>query len=205
MSLTFMAVVVLIIGGSVTIISSDWRLCLISLSLQYVAVAVLMVVEIIPELGMVRLLAGLVAVLILAQSFKRASHYSRHAAHAKGKRTPSAGLFLRVAVVMLAAIISIGLAQSYPMPDFSPDITISAYWLVFSSVSSLVLSQEVSRVGFALLMLELAASLVAGVMVETANLARFLLSSLTSIVLALAVGYLVGLDRIAANPEEEKP
>ncbi|MBI2863816.1 MAG: hypothetical protein HYX94_04565 [Chloroflexi bacterium] len=205
MSLTSLAVIALVLCGAVTIISGDWRLRVVTLGFQYVAVSVLMAVEIIPALGFVRLVAGTVTATILLQSFKRSLRRSGQAPPEKPGLTASPGLFLRVAVVLLSVITSFGLAQSYPMPNFPRDITISAYWLVFSSISSLVLSLEVTRAGFALLMLELAASLVAGVMVETANLARFLLASLSSIVLALAIGYLIGLEQHVALSEEVEP
>lgn len=200
MSPTFLAVIVLILCGAATIVGNEWRLRLVALILQYAAVAALMSIEIIPALGIVRLVAGAVAGMIILQSFKHL--VPEPGTSGKNNKASSPGLFLRVAAVLLAIIISFGLAQSYPIPGFPRDITISAYWLVFSSVSSLVLSQEVSRIGFALLMLELAVSLVAGVMVETANLARFLLASLSSIVLALVVGYLISLDRRTASSEE---
>lgn len=199
MSPTFLAVILLIVCGSLVVISDEWRLRLLALVFQHVALAILFAFEVFPALGIVRLVAGAIAAMVLFQSLR---YLTGDRMGREGGQHVSPSFFLRVACVLLSMAISVGLAQAYPLPTFSRDVTIGAYWLVLSSLCSLLLSQDVLRIGFALLMLEMAAALVAGVMVETANLARFLLASLSSIVLALAVAFLVGQDLEASTAGE---
>lgn len=167
--LVFMAGVPAIVGLVLTAVAvfltSDWRLSLTSLLVQYLLVGLVLTRFIQAEVAIVKILVGVMVVLMLYLSVRRVQavgpfqELEQQRVRLLGLRVAwgrgPLGLPLRLLVAFLVAVAVIRFSGEYytllPTPDggnptISPDVALAAFWLGCMGLVGLILSGEPDRV-----------------------------------------------------------
>ena len=222
------AVAGLILTGLTIFLTSDWRLSLTALLIQYVLIGLALTRFVQAEVAIVKILIGVLSVFILYLTARRVQEMSESQQAERG--TPRffglhvgwaagpLGLPLRLLVILL---VTLGLVRLFNGPrtslsalpalfaveslGVSPDIVFVAFWLGSMGMVGLVLSDEPLRVAPALL------TILAGFDLGYASLEPSLaivgfFGALT-LLAALAFSYLAiaqGLSTSPAGPDEEE-
>jgi hypothetical protein len=217
------AVVVLTLSAATILLTSDWRLALSALLLQYLFLGLTLTRFIQPEVAFVRILTGALVVPILYLTARQVGDVG-HAGEVEGAEgrflglpmgwgAGPLGLPLRLLTVLLTAL---ALIQFYPLsatlpPAVSatglgvpPDVSFVALWLVTMGLMGIVLSGKVLRVAPAVLTVLCGFDLVYAGLEQHLAIAGFF-AALT-LLAALAFSYLAAVQGLApgASPVDEE-
>lgn len=214
----------LILTAVAVFLTSDWRLSLTSLLVQYLLVGIALTPFVQLEVALVKILVGVLAVSILYLSARRVQEVQeRQQPQATSARFPGVhlawgggplGLPLRLLVVLLVALAVVRFFGEYhsllpaPGPEtgsFPAGVAFASFWLGFMGLVGLVLSGNPLRVAPALLTLLAAFDLVYSALEPGLAVVGFL-GALT-LLLALAFSYLAIVQGLGtgANPPEMPP
>ncbi|MCS6800665.1 MAG: hypothetical protein RMM58_10005 [Chloroflexota bacterium] len=174
---------------SLLILTESWRVSLPSLLLTYGVMAVLVGIETNPAIGAVQLLVGMFtggvlfsALRILPQSAPATVQYAF-------------GLPYRIATGVFAVSVAYSLASTYPVAEASPALNFGVYWLAAVGLITLVLARRVLTTAYAIFLLEEVASVFLSLFSEGPGLARLLLAGIVQLAIAVAVAYLLYIER----------
>jgi hypothetical protein len=164
------AIAGLLLTGVTIFLTSDWRLSLTALLVQYVLLGMALTRFVQPELAIVRVLVGVLVVPILYLTARRSQEVQgpepdspqteRFLGLSVGWNAGPLGLPLRLLTVLLVGMALIRFFPNYravlPTPDgggvaVPPDIIFVAFWLGTMGMVGLLLSGDALRVGPALL------------------------------------------------------
>jgi hypothetical protein len=164
------AIVGIILTAATIFLTSDWRLSLTALLVQYVLLGLTLSRFVQPELAIVRVLVGILAVPILYLTARRLqdARNSRQPEQGEvrflglpmGWGAGPLGLPLRLLAVLLVALAFIRFFPNYEAllsglvvagPSLPPDVTVISFWMVSMGLAGLVLSGDALRVAPALL------------------------------------------------------
>jgi hypothetical protein len=206
----------LILTALTIFVTSDWRLSLTALLVQYVMVGLVLARFIQSEVALVNALVGVMAVPILYLTARRlqelmpsqekAKSQSRFLGLPVGWSAGPLGLPLRLLVVLLVALASLRLLASFRPPLVPPDIALLAFWMGSMGLVGLVLSSEPLRAAPALLTILAGFDLVY-VALEP-NLAIVGFYSALTLLAALALSYLAAVQGLGTGPsgsDQEEP
>ncbi len=204
----------LLVAAATIFLTSDWRLSLTGLLVQYLLLGLTLTRFIQPELAIAKILAGGLAVSILyltarhIQDVKGQPAASREGSHLLGLPigwgAGPLGLPLRLLVVFLVALTVLRLFSAYPGSPVPADIAFVALWLGGMGMAGLVLGYEPLRVAAAVLTFLAGFDLVYTILEH--NLAVSGLLGALLLLTALAFSYLAtvhGLGSHPVEPEEE--
>jgi hypothetical protein len=227
------AIVLLILAGAVLVLAGDWRLLLTALLVEYVAAALTLTRMIRPELALLRVLVGALAVPILYLTARRIADTPprRNNGYARRSLVPPAsptshpdqaavpawghwlwqidwtagplGVPLRVLALVLVGLGIVHLFRTYPPSAVSSDLAFATYWLVGMGLLGLVLSEQPLRAGPALLTILIGFDLTFATLERSLAVYGFY-GSLT-LLTALALSYLAAVRGLGDVSEEEGP
>ena len=213
------AIAGLILTGVTIFLTSDWRLSLTALLVQYVLVGMALTRFVQPELAIVRVLVGVLVVPILYLTARRIQEVrapepgrgtgDRFLGLPVGWNAGPLGLPLRLLTVLLVGLALIRFFPNYraALPTLAgegvavpPDIIFVAFWLGTMGLVSMILSGDALRVGPALLTIMAGFDLVyAGLQ---SNLAVTGFFGALTLLAALAFSYLAAVQGL--GPDLEK-
>lgn len=219
------ATVGLVLTGLTIVLTSDWRLSLTALLVQYVLVGLALTRFIQAEVAMAKILAGILAVFILYLTARRIQEMGepRQAEEVRSSRflglylgwgTGPLGLPLRLLAALLVALALVRLFADSQLPvatvpglsAASPDLVFVASWLGSMGMMALILSSDPVRVAPALLTALAGFDLIYASMEPSLAIAGFL-GALT-LLAALAFSYLATARTLGTNRselDEEEP
>ncbi len=194
----------LIVAAAFIVLIADWRVALFALLAQYLLAAALLAGLVPLPMALVRVVSGAFAAAILYFTFRRAEdNYRRALQDAEDAAARLVirqlyrlqvfvvGLPFRVFALALVAVGIIGIASSMTFLGLSADILFGGLWLIAAGVLVAILSREVLRLGFGILMFTNGF-----VILETATQSSLLLYGLINIsdlLLALVIANLAAL------------
>jgi hypothetical protein len=207
------AIAGLILTAAVIFLTSDWRLSLAALLVQYVLVGLTLTRFVQAELAIVKILVGVLAVSILYLSgrrFQDASADQENGADGRqflgiqvGWQAGPLGLGLRILTVIMVALAAIHFFDEYrsllPVLDgeqlaVTPDIAFVSMWLAAMGVIGLVLSGDPLRVAPAVLTMLSAFELVYAGLEPDLAVVGFVAAA--TLMAALAFAYLITIQRL---------
>jgi len=158
--LSFMAglpsLIGLILAAAILFLSADWRLSLAALLVQYILVGMALSPSIQQEVVIVKILAGVLAVVILYLSARLLPRAPEPGAAAGGARrflrlhidwaAGPLGLPLRFLAVLLVALGVVRLFQNYQPTLVPADLALAACWMAGMGLLGLILSGDPLRV-----------------------------------------------------------
>ena len=219
-TLTFIAGVPAILGllltGAAIFLTSDWRMSLTALLVQYVLVGLTLTRFVQAEMAIVKILVGVLAVSILYLSARRIQD-ARDSQEATtdglqffglhlGWRTGPLGLPLRILTLIMVALAAIHFFDDYRslLPVLAadnsvvpPDIAFVSMWLAAMGLIGLVLSGDPLRVAPAVLTILTAFDLVYAGLEPSLAIVGFV-AALT-LMAALAFAYLIAVQGLRAR------
>lgn len=155
------AIAGLILTSLTIFLTSDWRLSLTALLVQYILIGVALTSSIRAEVTIVKILAGVLAVSILYLTARRIQERRgplepqqeriRFLGMQVGWGAGPLGLPLRLMTVLLVVLAVIRVFSNYDLPLIPADIAFATVWLGAMGVAGLVLSGDSLRVAAALL------------------------------------------------------
>jgi len=199
----------LILTALTMFLTSDWRLSLTALLVQYILVGLSLTRSVQGEVAIVKILAGVLAVFILYLTARRIQE-EKGALPAKRRgsrflgltvawRGGPLGLPLRLLAVVLVALALVRLFGSYDFPPVPADFAFAAFWMGGMGMLGLVLSGEPMRVAPAVLTILAGFDLVyAGL---EPSLALVGLWSAVTLLAALTLSYLAIAHDSAESPD----
>jgi hypothetical protein len=215
------AIIGLILTAAVIFLTSDWRLSLTALLVQYVLVGLTLTRFIKAEVAIVKVLAGVLAVSILYLSARRIQDEIEGQENSTdglqffglhlGWRTGPLGLPLRILVLIMVALAAIHFFDDYrallPVLDADgstvpPGIAFVSMWLAATGMIGLVLSGESVRVVTAVLTILTAFDLVYAGLEPRLSIVGFV-AALT-LMAALAFAYLVTVEGLRERKAREQ-
>jgi hypothetical protein len=215
------AIIGLILAAAIIFLTSDWRLSLTALLVQYVLVGLTLTRFVKAEVAIVKILVGVLAVSILYLSARRIQDSRESPEDTSdglqflgiqlGWRTGPLGLPLRILTLIMVALAAIHFFDDYrsllPIldsdnPMVSPDIAFVSMWLAAMGLIGLVLSAEPLRVAPAVLTILTAFDLVYAGLEPSLAIVGFV-AALT-LMAALAFAYLVTIHGLRARLVQEE-
>jgi len=155
------AVVGLVLTAAIIFLTSDWRLSLTALLVQYILIGLALSTAVRLEVALVKILVGVLAVSILYLTARRIQEASgapqiergspRFLGMSVGWEAGPLGLPLRLLAVLLAALAVLRVFNSFHLPLVSAGTALAAIWLIAMGAIGLVLSGDSLRVAAALL------------------------------------------------------
>jgi hypothetical protein len=215
------AIVGLILTAAAIFLTSDWRLSLTALLVQYVLVGLTLTRFVRAEVAIVKVLVGVLVVSMLYLSARRIQDASNSQQTSTdglqflgfqlGWRTGPLGLPLRILAFIMVALAAIHFFDDYrlllPVLDSDtsmvpPDIAFVSMWLAATALIGLVLSGEPLRVAPAVLTILAAFDLVyAGL---EPNLAIIGFVAALTLMAALALAYLATVQGLRERVVQEE-
>lgn len=215
------AIAGLILTATVIFLTSDWRLSLTALLVQYVLVGLTLTRFVQAEIAIVKILVGVLAVSILYLSGRRSQDANgAQSTSAEGRQffgiqmgwqAEPLGLPLRVLTLIMVGLAAILFFEEYrsllPVLDggesaVTADIAFVSLWLAAIGVIGLVLSGDPLRVAPAVLTILTAFDLVyAGL---EPNLAVVGFVAAITLMAALAFGYLIAVQGLRERTTQEE-
>jgi hypothetical protein len=174
---------------SLLILTEGWRISLPALLAVYVTMAVLIGIETNPALGAVQLLVAVFTVAVIATALRVLPET------APGGGQYAFGMPYRVVTGVFALAVAYSLASTYPLAEASPALNFGLYWLTAVGLVALVLARRVLTVAYAIFLLEEVASVLLSLFSEGPGLARLLLAGVVQLAIAVAVSYLLYIER----------
>jgi hypothetical protein len=191
-------------------LTSDWRLSLTALLVQYLLIGMALTSEIRVEVAIVKILVGVLAVAILYLTARRilearepeGSDRSRprFLGMQVGWGAGPLGLPLRLLTVLLAALAVIRVFNSFSLPFIPADTAFVIIWMTAMGVIGLILSGEPLRVAPALLTILGAFDLVFSSLEPSLAIVGFW--SALILLTALAFSYLAAVQGLGTGPEQ---
>lgn len=192
------AAVALVLTALTIFLTSDWRLSLTALLVQYLFVGVALTSSVQGEVAVVKILAGVMAVFILYLTARRVQEEQEAAPHEPEKKrflglsltwhAGPLGLPLRLLAVILLVLALVRLFGNYHFPLISAGTAFVAVWMGALGMLGLVVGSEPLRVAPAILTILAGFDLVYGALEQSLAVVGFW-SALT-ILAALALSYL---------------
>lgn len=181
-------------------VADSWRYTLAGVAVQYLTMSFLLLGEGLPLFGVLRLGIGAAAVLIIYLTLGQLGPPRRRGPSVQRVIRASREHPYRLAVLALTAVIAYGLAAPNPFSGLSVEGSLAAYFLGGSALLMPLVERQVLRDGVSLLFLDSALQFLgAGAVFETEFL-PFALGSLATLLLALAVAFLITLQREVVPP-----
>lgn len=147
----------LLFTGTLILVLQDWRLNLWALTAQYVLVGLLLVGVIPLRVALIKIMVGgLVCVILFltAQHVhwgrERAAPGSTYAGPLPFGQLASASVWYRLAVALLAAVVTYALGTGHPFGEQTAGISQASYWLLVVGLLTAVMSRRPYRVGLGL-------------------------------------------------------
>ncbi|MGD8626585.1 MAG: hypothetical protein PVF47_03415 [Anaerolineae bacterium] len=213
------AIAGLILTGVTIFLTSDWRLSLTALLVQYVLLGMALTRFVQAELALVRVLVGVLVVPILYLTARRIQEVRAPALGGRqaeqvlrlpvGWSAGPLGLPLRLLTVLLVGLALIRFFPNYRtvLPTLvgegvavPPDIIFVAFWLATMGMVGLIVSSDALRVGPALLTILAGFDLVYAGLHQ--NLAVTGFFSALTLLAALAFSYLAAVQSLGPDLEE---
>jgi hypothetical protein len=197
-----LAVVLLVVAGSLLVIGSDWRLGLIALAVEYGAAVVMIAPLVLLEVVAVKLLVGLMVVAILTITgwqldFGR-PHSNDGAAWRRRIHVPTGFAFRAMATLMVVVVATYIAGQpglALPGLDQFPSINAGAFILMVLGLLNLGLTEEPIKAGMGLLTLLIGFELFYAALEPALAIVALLAG--VQLGIAIAVSYLAALERAA--------
>lgn len=155
------AVVGLILAAVTVFLTSDWRLSLTALLLQYILVGVALASSLQLEVVLVKMLVGVLVVSILYLTARRIQEQKEPAGDEQGGHrllgmsmswaAGPLGLPLRLMTILLVVLAILRVFSNYHLTIVPLDVAFIAVWLGAMGMAGLVLSSDPLRVAPALL------------------------------------------------------
>ena len=215
------AIIGLILTAAIIFLTSDRRISLTALLVQYVLVGLTLTRFIMTEVAIIRILAGVLAVSILYLSARRIQDEREDVEGSMdglqffglhlGWGTGPLGLPLRIMVLIMVALAAIQFFDDYrallPVLDADgsmvpPDIAFVSMWLAAMGTIGLALSGEPLRAATAVLTILTAFDLVYAVLEPRLSIVGFV-AALT-LMAALAFAYLVTVEDLRMKTAQEQ-
>lgn len=175
-------------ASSLLLLTDAWRLSLAALLGLYTIISILLGIATNPVLGVVQAVVGVFAIAILYVTMQSLN---------AGGVEHAISLPYRLATGAFALVVAFSLAETYPLVDVPLDLNFAIYWLSTLGLIMLVTARRVLAIGFALFMLESVALVLLTVFNQGPGLTRLLLAGLAQIAIAVALSYLLLLERDA--------
>jgi len=202
----------LVLTAAIIFLTSDWRLSLTALLVQYILLGLAVTRSAPIEIALVKILVGVLAVFILYLSARRVQEMNGRAAipteEASGLRlgwdAGPLGLPLRLLTALLVMLAVLLAFERIHIPFMPADLFLAALWLVGLAMASLIIGHDPLRVGPATLSILATFDLVYGGFAP--NLAVVGSLGALTLLAALSFSYLViveGLTAQAASSGEE--
>jgi hypothetical protein len=215
------AIISLILTAAAIFLTSDWRLSLTALLVQYVLVGLTLTRFISAEVAIIKILVGVLAVAILYLSARRVQDASEVQEATPdglqflglhlGWRTGPLGLPLRILALIMVSLAAIHFFDDYrsllPVLDSDgsmvpADIAFVSLWLAATGMIGLVLSSEPLRVAVAVLTILTGFDLVYAGLEPRLSVVGFLAALI--LMAALAFAYLVTVQGLRARLAHEQ-
>ena len=193
----------LILSAACVVLIADWRLALFALALEYVLIGMLLTTIIHPSVALVRIIAGGLAAAILyltmrarAEEQRKAFWAARRAAPGERTAIPRTQVFIvgfpfRFFAVALVAVTIIGFVSTTTLLTLTPYLLFSSFWLMAIGILVAMLSRDVLRLGFGILVFTSGFSIL-DTAIET-SLFLYGLLNIADLLIALAVAHLATL------------
>jgi hypothetical protein len=200
----------LVLTALIMFLTSDWRLSLTALLVQYVFVGLALTRFLQTEVALVKILVGVLAVSILYLTARRIQEEA--GSRPTDESSPRflglnirwsagpLGLPLRLLTVVLVALGLIRLFTGYRFPLASADIAFVVFWIGSMGIMGLVLSGDPLRVAAAMLTLLTGFDLVYASLEPSLSIAGFW-GALT-LMAALAFSYLAAVHALSVSRAE---
>lgn len=200
-----------LITGALILLIRDWRVVLLALLGQYIAVGLTLSQLVLPEIALIKMLVGALICLMLYLA-ARQSGWSVFASLGVTRQSsledvadtrgplPWPGLTFRVLALCLVFVLTMVFARDYPLPGMPPEVGLSCYWLMLVGLIVLLLNGEpllagpgllTALTGFELLYTCLESSLVIVFLLAAVNL-----------LLTASISYLAALQRHSSSEEK---
>jgi hypothetical protein len=206
------ALVGLLLAALVIFLTSDWRVSLAAVLVQYVLSGLLLTHNTRAEVVLVKILVGFLVVVILLLSAQRIRRPEEgEEAESAGPRLLGLrlgwlkgplGFPLRLLAVFLAVLALAHLFGDYHLPAVPLDMALAAFWLGAMGVLGLVLSSSPLRVAVAVLTILTGFDLVYSGLEPSLAMVGFLCAC--SLIAALAFAYLTAVHELEARQAKEK-
>jgi hypothetical protein len=206
------ATVGLILTALTIFLTSDWRLSLTALLVQYIFVGLSLTQFIQAEVAVVKILAGVLAVFILYLTARRIqegdspSPVTQGGSRFLGLRVAwgggPLGLPLRLLAIGLLVLALVRLFASYSFPLVPANVALVVSWLVGMGMLGLVLSSDSMRVAPAILTILAGFDLVYSGLDRNLTIVGF--SSALILLAAVAFSYLATVRALAAGDGEQE-
>ena len=195
-------ILLLFLTGGLLVLVRDWRISIVALLVQYLAMGLVLARLVRPEVALAKVLVGLFICPMLYLSARQAgwryeltfSHFGLRAL--LGQRTLTGEVFppgraFRLILLLLLGVTTFSLAQTYPISNLPPVVSVAVYWMAASGILILMLTEEPLKLGQGLL------TAIIGFELWYTTLEQSLLMvglwGAVNLLLALAIGYLTAV------------
>jgi hypothetical protein len=198
----------LLFTGTVIMVLEDWRLNLWALMAQYVLVGLLLVGVIPSRVALAKIVVGGLVCLILFLTGGHV-HWGRAAATrnslagrlAAGQDPAPMNIWYRLAVAVLAAVVTYALALRHPFADQAQGISQASYWLLVVGVLTAALGRWPFKAGLGLFTFQSGFGILLASFEKSLSVAA--LVGIVNFLTALAIAYLTA-PMTAFLPEDEE-
>lgn len=195
------AAYVVLITGLVIAVIWDWRLALLSLTVQYVVTSLLFADVLEPRLAIVKLFVGLFICLILYFAARQASTSQSAEAGAieetgeKAIRRERTTLAFRTFLALMVALAALALSgrAGYRLPAVPAHVNLAIYGLAGMGLLLLALTTRPLTAGMGLLMIMTGFELFYNTLEQSTSI--LILLAAANLILALTISYLAQLNR----------
>lgn len=201
----------MILTGLTIFLTSDWRLSLTALLVQYILIGLALTRFIQVEVAILKILVGVLAVSILYLTARRIQQEEDPQATTDGEirflglqvgwAAGPLGLPLRLLALLLVALGLILFFNTYSLVVVSADVTFVAFWLGGMGLLGLVVSGDPLRVAPALLTILGGFDLIYASLEPSLTIAGFMGTLI--LMAALAFSYLGAAQSLGIEPGEE--
>lgn len=195
-------VLLLFLTGSLLVLIRDWRVSIVALLAQYLAMGLVLAHLVRPEIAFAKVLVGLFICPMLYLSARQAGWryqltFSQFGLRALlGQRTLTGEAFppgraFRLFLLLLLGVTTFSLAQTYPIDNLPQVVSVAVYWLAATGLLILMLTEESLKLGHGLLTAIIGFEL----WYTTLEQSLFIVGlwGAVNLLLALAVGYLTAV------------
>ncbi|MCX6017890.1 MAG: hypothetical protein NTZ50_05190 [Chloroflexi bacterium] len=202
----------LIATAALLLIVHNWRITLPALIVQYVLVGILLARAIPPGVAIIKPFAGAIVCLAISLAAQRADN----ARAARGESVAAkrversrhwsslpAQFLVRVIAAVLMLTAAFGAAVRFPLPGDARELSLAAYTLVGGAVILIASTPEALNVGTGILMLLSGVEI--GYMPLEPSITVSVLLGLMTLIVGIAVAYLVLADEGALSNSDDAP
>ncbi|MGC8879840.1 MAG: hypothetical protein ACP5R2_11515 [Anaerolineae bacterium] len=200
-----------LIASALILLVRDWRVMLLALLGQYVAVGFILSQLIPPEIALIKVLVGALICPMLYLAARQSGWsvlakvdpaQQSFSKEVTGMRDPLpwTGLAFRALALCLVFVLATVLIRDYPLPGAPPDVGLSCYWLMLVGVVVLMLSGQPLLAGPGLLTALTGFELLY-TLLESSLVIVFLLAGV-NLLLTAAISYLAAIQGLNTLREE---